>query len=98
MKVVGSPRRISNPKPLLWLCKMGGYYLCKESSARLNNHAKYFREGSRRLYVTSPTWFKDPDVARAAARAKGFRVRVRKEPWTANAKPNAPKRRAGGKA
>jgi len=69
VKVVGGPRRT------LYLCRLGSFYLClAKLCCPADGKAKYFREGSKRLYVTMPTWFRDQTVARLAAKAQGFRV------------------------
>lgn len=97
MKVVGGPRLISNPKPLLYLCCMGTFYLTSEKTATNIGRAKYFRDGSRRMYRVMPTWFRDEESARKAATEAGFRVKARPALGTANAKPKSIKRHAGGK-
>lgn len=100
MKVVGGPRQIRNPRPRLYLYRVGSFYLSCEKFELAdhfrNNGAKYFRTGSKRMYRTLPSWFRSEGEARDAAKAMGFRV-VKIRPMTANAKPKAPKRRAGGK-
>lgn len=66
-------------KPTLYLCCiMGNYYLSSEQMATSNKKAKYFRVGSKRLFVEMPTWFRSEKEARAKAKAQGFRVVRRK--------------------
>lgn len=79
MKVVGGPRRISKSKPLLYLYRVGSFYLsCEEFERadhfRHNGRAKYFRIGQKRMYRTLP-WFRSEADAREAAEIMGFRVK-----------------------